>query len=585
MAEQQVEKDPMRPRSTSFDSSKKTSSLPALNTVPLDDIVEAEPPPLQNLNLSNRPMSLESVSANKDGNLASGMVLPDGTEIKTRIKLPSKKLDITSEEFTKKRQNSVFNFRTPKTDKGSLDRAKSFIATDDDTPNYTQNTLPKVKDKSFSVHHQLGKGKSVISGPTDLKHTELRAALANLTQAVPHRFQSYNFTSLKSPKCSLCGLGFKGIILKTYKCKDCQYVCHPRCLPAVPPDCGLKSERLNSLVIAAKTGKVFGVELAEQVQKEKEKKEKEKELKENKELKEKEKEEEVTGVPLIVISCIKAVEKRGLSVQGIYRVSGASTQTAKLKEIFAAGNLPDLGDSEWSDIGVVTSLLKLYLRELPTPVICVPNYTNLMDVMKLEDERERVLRLSDIIRALPEAHFKTLEYIILHLTKIDQHASETKMTSYNLSLLFGPTLIKAPSAMQNLDDMLVQAKLIEHLIVHFRKIFKNDYSEEEEKEANQEKSREKESEVDDEEEEGVEEENNDPLPQQDDEQGKNQGENLRENQGEGIKQEEQGENQGEGEKQGEETNLETKREQQGGEKQGEEHQQAQVENFENGMNV
>jgi len=46
------------------------------------------------------------------------------------------------------------------------------------------------------------------------------------------------------------------------------------------------------------------------------------------------------------------------------------------------------------------------------------------------------------------------------------------MTSYNLSLLFGPTLMRAPTATRDLEEMHEQAKVIEHMILHCDKIFK-----------------------------------------------------------------------------------------------------------------
>ena len=42
-------------------------------------------------------------------------------------------------------------------------------------------------------------------------------------------------------------------------------------------------------------------------------------------------------IPKIVVSCVEAVEKRGLDFEGIYRISGALTQANKLKDAFNNG--------------------------------------------------------------------------------------------------------------------------------------------------------------------------------------------------------------------------------------------------------
>jgi len=60
---------------------------------------------------------------------------------------------------------------------------------------------------------------------------------------------------------------------------------------------------------------------------------------------------------------------------------------------------------------------------------------------------------------------------------VDQHHSVNKMTSYNLSLLFGPTLLRAPNSLQDLDDMQPQAKIIELMIVNYNSIFPEEIEE------------------------------------------------------------------------------------------------------------
>jgi hypothetical protein len=57
----------------------------------------------------------------------------------------------------------------------------------------------------------------------------------------------------------------------------------------------------------------------------------------------------------------------GLSVEGIYRKSGAFAQVKELQDAFDENKNPKL--SKYQDINVITSLLKMYFRELPVPLI------------------------------------------------------------------------------------------------------------------------------------------------------------------------------------------------------------------------
>lgn len=75
-------------------------------------------------------------------------------------------------------------------------------------------------------------------------------------------------------------------------------------------------------------------------------------------------------VPLILVKCAEAVETYGLNTVGIYRISGVNTQIQKLKAAFDRDcrgvNL--LTEEYVSDINNITSVLKLWFRELPNPL-------------------------------------------------------------------------------------------------------------------------------------------------------------------------------------------------------------------------
>lgn len=79
-------------------------------------------------------------------------------------------------------------------------------------------------------------------------------------------------------------------------------------------------------------------------------------------------------LPAIVVRCIEAIEKWGPSEEGIYRLSGRTSHTAKLKSIFdspskgTALQLADIGPAEL-DLNSVCSVLKAYLRALPETML------------------------------------------------------------------------------------------------------------------------------------------------------------------------------------------------------------------------
>lgn len=73
--------------------------------------------------------------------------------------------------------------------------------------------------------------------------------------------------------------------------------------------------------------------------------------------------------PLVLESCCDFLEKNGI-VHGVYRLSGVNSNIQKLIKCFNADEQPDFSDDIFlQDVHCVSSLLKLYFRELPQPLL------------------------------------------------------------------------------------------------------------------------------------------------------------------------------------------------------------------------
>ena len=94
---------------------------------------------------------------------------------------------------------------------------------------------------------------------------------------------------------------------------------------------------------------------------------------------------EKANLPFIIVQCVAAVDHFGLQTEGIYRVSGSVNTLAKLKHMFdfEPGNI-DFGipDGFFGDIHPVAGILKLYLRELPEPLLTWKLYKDFMQVAR-----------------------------------------------------------------------------------------------------------------------------------------------------------------------------------------------------------
>ncbi|KZT07421.1 RhoGAP-domain-containing protein [Laetiporus sulphureus 93-53] len=184
-------------------------------------------------------------------------------------------------------------------------------------------------------------------------------------------------------------------------------------------------------------------------------------------------------VPPIMTKCCEAIEKYGLETTGVYRIGGTMSRVAKLKERLDRADLDsvNLDAEEWSsDISNVTSVLKLWLRELPDPLLTSSLHHAFLEAARNENERLRQIRLHERVNDLPDPNYSTLKYLMGHLHKVVQHEDENAMSIQNLAIVFGPTLFgqRAPDLngqINGMADASLQNKAIESILEHYTDIF------------------------------------------------------------------------------------------------------------------
>ncbi|QRV89091.1 Rho GTPase-activating protein 12 [Ceratobasidium sp. AG-Ba] len=182
-------------------------------------------------------------------------------------------------------------------------------------------------------------------------------------------------------------------------------------------------------------------------------------------------------VPRILSRCAEVIEKYGLENVGIYRVSGTTSRVQKLKGLLDRDvESVDLESDEWSsDINNVTSVLKLWFRELPEPLMTWELYGSFVEAAQIEGERLRGIRLHEHVNALPDANYSTLKFLMGHLHKIAEHEHVNQMSRSNLAIVFGPTLLGRREGEEALgakvQDMSWQCKAIETILDKYVDIF------------------------------------------------------------------------------------------------------------------
>ncbi|XP_076596291.1 rho GTPase-activating protein 15 isoform X8 [Chaetodon auriga] len=183
-------------------------------------------------------------------------------------------------------------------------------------------------------------------------------------------------------------------------------------------------------------------------------------------------ERENSTVPRFVKLCTEAVEKRGLDTDGIYRVSGNLAVIQKLRFLVNHEEKLNLNESEWEDIHVVTGALKLFFRELPEPLVPFGFFTDIVETVKMSDYMDKVDRLKCLVLNMPPPNHDTLQFMCRHLKRVLEHSDINRMTTQNIGIVFGPTLMRPERDNGNMAvNMVYQNQAVELILSEFDHIF------------------------------------------------------------------------------------------------------------------
>lgn len=201
-------------------------------------------------------------------------------------------------------------------------------------------TLPPPGTSSSASSHHLG-GNGHWQSPTSSQGI---SAAEKSHVFKPHTFRVARY-------CDLCRNFMWGLVQQGLRCEDCGFAAHKRCSERTRPDCQPELHYVK---------RIFSVDLTTLCMAHK------------------------VSVPCVVEHCVGELKRRGLTTEGLYRVSGSHEDVAKLRAAYdregskqPANLLAKLSRVE--DVHTISSLHKLYLRNLPLPLITLPAYRALSE--------------------------------------------------------------------------------------------------------------------------------------------------------------------------------------------------------------
>lgn len=146
-------------------------------------------------------------------------------------------------------------------------------------------------------------------------------------------------------------------------------------------------------------------------------------------------------MPQIVESACRALDTpRAMEQEGIFRLSGTLSRIRELRAQYDRGLAADL--EKEMELHVVSGLLKMWLRELPEPLIPYHLYDMFIDNYDKSDNDGSRLRVINLMISVPLFNLLILVKLMKLLFKISQNSSVNRMTTSNLAIVFGPNLLR-----------------------------------------------------------------------------------------------------------------------------------------------
>ena len=168
-------------------------------------------------------------------------------------------------------------------------------------------------------------------------------------------------------------------------------------------------------------------------------------------------------LPAVVYRCLEYLEaKNAAGEEGIFRMSGSNNLIKHLRHKFnTEGDYDFLGEGEpYCDVHAVASLLKLYLRELPSMILTRELHMQFLSVLgkpvlsstlrsqntanrrssDVKDDTKKIAAYNFLVHRLPRANFFLIRALSAYLITIVNASDVNKMGIRNVCIVFSPTL-------------------------------------------------------------------------------------------------------------------------------------------------
>ncbi|XP_060645227.1 ralA-binding protein 1 isoform X2 [Drosophila nasuta] len=144
-------------------------------------------------------------------------------------------------------------------------------------------------------------------------------------------------------------------------------------------------------------------------------------------------------LPLVVRDCIDFLQqKQSLKCEQIYKVEPIKTRLLHYKRLY--NNREHDATVDELNIPTACSLLKLFFRELPEPVLTTDLVARFEEVASHPKVTEQQAELQQLLEQLPKCNRTLLAWMMLHFDAVIQQERYNKLNAQSLAMLLSPTL-------------------------------------------------------------------------------------------------------------------------------------------------
>lgn len=155
-----------------------------------------------------------------------------------------------------------------------------------------------------------------------------------------------------------------------------------------------------------------------------------------------------TQIALPIRICVCRLLQLDVCEEGIFRVAAPTLKIRRLASLIDTGDCSDDQLLDINDPHIFAGTLKLYLRELPTPLLTpYSRWINQCSMAPSIERRREVIH--SLLHNLPQPHRFNLHYLLSFLNLVASNSDANRMTASNLSIVLAPNLLWNSEAQTN----------------------------------------------------------------------------------------------------------------------------------------